>query len=92
MSPPAEDAGVTLGEVSRNLTRLESTVSGMHTLLADLRADMLREIDVRLTDRLAVINDRVTRLERLTYGAVSATGVAFLSAVAALVYGQRTGG
>lgn len=89
LDPLEADHGVTLGEVSRNLTRLETTVSGMHALLADLRSDVIREIDIRLSDRLALVNERVTRLERLTYGAASVTGIAFMSAVAALVYGHK---
>lgn len=79
------ETGVTLGEVSRNLVRLESTVRDMTQTVLDLRTDMVREIDSQLEAKLESTKSRIDRLEKIIYGAVATVLVSFLLALLNLV-------
>jgi hypothetical protein len=69
---------VTLGEVSRNLGRLESSMFVLTQTLSDLRAEITREIEARIADKMIAANMRIDRLERLVYGAIGTVLVAFM--------------
>lgn len=80
--PPEE---MSLGEVSRNLARLERSVGDMAATLTNLREGVAREIDIQIGNRVLGLMERVGRLEKLLYGAVALVLAAFLTAVSSLV-------
>lgn len=85
-SENSDDGGVSLGELSRNLRRVESSINGITGSVNALRAEIMRDVDQRLSDRLASLMERVDRLEKVLYGAVGIILLAFLAALAAIVY------
>jgi hypothetical protein len=77
--------GPTLGEVWRGLCSLRDAVAAMDARLAALRTDLSREMETQVDQRIAVLVNRLTRVERLVYGAVGLILTAVTVAVLSLV-------
>jgi hypothetical protein len=76
MADPPQD--VTLGEVWRGVERLTSTVEA-------LRDDVIKEVESQVVSRMAVLTERVARLEKVIYPGIAVVLTAVITAVLGLV-------
>lgn len=76
MTDPPQD--VTLGEVWRGVERLTSTVES-------LRDEVIKEVESQVVSRMAVLAERVARLEKIIYPGIAVVLTAVTTAVLGLV-------
>lgn len=81
--------GPTLGEMWRSLLDLKATITALDSRLAALRTDLSRELETQIDHRIAVLTERLSRVERLVYGAVGLTLTAVTVAVLSLIIGRK---
>jgi len=76
VTDPPQD--VTLGEVWRGVERLTSTVES-------LRDEVIKEVESQVVSRMAVLAERVARLEKIIYPGIAVVLTAVTTAVLGLV-------
>jgi hypothetical protein len=81
----ADPTDITIGEVWRGLQAVQSSLAALSTSLGSLRAALSSEVDVQISDKLQLHADRITRLERVVYGAVGVILTSVLVGVLALL-------
>jgi hypothetical protein len=83
---------VTLGEVSRNLVKLETSVTSLADRLGTLHDDIRRETETQIVKGTEVLQSRVDRLEKIVYTAAGFILLSFLTGLAALVFNATGSG